>query len=129
MQSLAEKASFRSPVPFRLSETWSLNGIASPCYRSKTSPGPYLNPRRKGCLRDRSETSGWTVCETNHGGNTPLPPLLLLLPFQRRGVLLLGADGDHATQGGGGGAASVKVGTHCQTTTPIFQSCQPLRFL
>ena len=27
---------------------------------------------------------------------------------------------------GGGGTASLKVGTHCQTTTPAFRRCLPL---
>ena len=30
---------------------------------------------------------------------------------------------------GGGGTASLKVGTHCQTTTPAFWPCPPLSFL
>ena len=28
-----------------------------------------------------------------------------------------------------GGTASLKVGTHCQTTAPAFQACLPLSFL
>ena len=35
----------------------------------------------------------------------------------------------HRPGGGGGGTASLKVGTHCQTTTPSFQGCLPFPFL
>ena len=33
-----------------------------------------------------------------------------------------------STPGEGGGTASLKVGTHCQTTAPAFQCCPPLSF-
>ena len=36
---------------------------------------------------------------------------------------------DGGPPGWGGGTASLKVGTHCQTTTPAFWPCPPLSFL
>ena len=39
-------------------------------------------------------------------------------PLQMSGIVL-------SARGKGGGTASLKVGTHCQTTAPTFQHCPP----
>ena len=59
------------------------------------------------------------------GGGSSFPPILVpLMALQiDNPVLYL------IPRGGGGGTASLKVGTHCQTTAPAFCPCPPLSFL